>query len=173
MRKAFLIVVTLACCGGCSSGSDPVPPPAGVEAQPESKASAQVQKSNFPEEPAGEDEWEEFFLDRFKKRELTFPDDGREASGRTVWRYRSSDSSDNLDFIRRGGAEGAADRSGFVYDSGGGYSMSYDPELRRMGLKVGRDGNLHRVGPDARDPRDPDEGPVVDWDELHRKQFGH
>jgi hypothetical protein len=51
--------------------------------------------------------------------------------------------------------------------------LSYDPELRRMGLKVGRDGNLHRVGPDARDPRDPDEGPAVEWDELHRKQFGH
>jgi hypothetical protein len=51
--------------------------------------------------------------------------------------------------------------------------LSYDPELRRMGLKVGRDGNLYRVGPDARDPRDPDEGPAVEWEELHRKQFGH
>ena len=55
---------------------------------------------------------------------------------------------------------------------GGGSSMSYDPELRQMGLKVGRDGNLHRVGGDARQPGDPDEGPAVGWDELHRKQFG-
>jgi hypothetical protein len=54
----------------------------------------------------------------------------------------------------------------------GGSCMSYDPELRRMGLKVGRDGNLHEIGPDARHPGDRDEGPAVGWDELHRRQFG-
>jgi hypothetical protein len=63
---------------------------------------------------------------------------------------------------------------GGQYGSGysGGGDWSYNPELRELGLKVGRDGKLHEVGPDLRDPGDPDEGPVVGWDELHRRQFG-
>ena len=45
-------------------------------------------------------------------------------------------------------------------------------ELRRMGLKVGSDGKLHEIGPDGRHPGDNDDGPAVEWEGLHRRQFG-
>lgn len=56
---------------------------------------------------------------------------------------------------------------GTIYD---GYDWSYNPELRDMGLRVGSDGNLHYIGGDARSAYDPDEGPVVPWEELERRQ---
>ena len=81
-------------------------------------------------------------------------------------RRRRADLARTLEAYRRLRTDLAHERE--VYDS---LDLTYNPELRDMGLKVGRDGLLHRIGPDARSPKDPDEGPVVPWSELQSKQF--
>jgi hypothetical protein len=163
MRIGLLIVGALVL-GACSGTPDVQDPAHSVDAvsqdvEPEANAAAGLREELR--------EWREFLQGTRVQRELEFVDESSE--NRATWTYVPRKDEDRLDTIRRGQAEGAGSSSHFS----GGVSMSYNPELHSMGLKVGRDGNLHRIGHDARDARDPDEGPAVDWEELHRKQFGH
>ena len=164
MRSAMSLTCLLAM-AGCSSGYPGPATNAGTTVKTPA-ANAAPPTANFPNAAGDEaDEWEEFFRDTRVRRTLDFSGTDEDRNRRTASRLEESDS---LDTSRRRSAEG----SGYVPSYSGGNHMSYDPELRRMGLKVGRDGKLHEVGGDARSANDPD-GPAVEWDELHRRQFGH
>jgi hypothetical protein len=152
MRIVLVLSAAIAL-GACSAASEG-PQPSGTERDlaPAATPEQPNRSSNFPEvetSRATKPDADDFIVIDFVRR-----DPHTQA---------------HLDALRRGGSTAIIGDPGESY---GGIGMSYDPELRRMDLKVGRDGNLHRVGPDARSPGDPDEGPIVDWDELHRKQFG-
>jgi hypothetical protein len=182
MRLPVQMFLAFLLCTGCANNGTVVPASTKSEApvvkvrQPEHKTAPNIPSEQLSSGRA--ENWVMLPLSEFERFNVRVAKRAGTAEERSTWFEVMLDWAIHTRQIGKplfGPDPDAPLRIRFVAEdaTAGMAELSYNPELDGMGLKVGRDGNLHRVGPDARSASDPDEGPAVGWDELHRKQFGH